>query len=83
MKSNDKKALHSKSLKQLQQQLSELQQELAKSKLALHANKLEDVAQINRLKKDVARVKTVITKKQNLEVNQISDKQEQESELTQ
>ena len=78
MKSNDKKALHTKSVKQLQQQLDELQGELAKSRLELHANKLEDVSKINRLRKDIARVKTVITVKQKKEANQtqVSDEQE-------
>jgi large subunit ribosomal protein L29 len=78
MKSNDKKALHTKSVNQLQQQLDELQGELAKSRLELHANKLEDVSKINRLRKDIAKVKTVITAKQKKEANQtqVSDEQE-------
>ncbi len=63
MRSNDIKALASKSLKQLQEQLDELTKELSQSRLALFANKLENTSKINRLRKDIARVKTVITQK--------------------
>lgn len=76
MRSNDIKALASKSIKQLQEQLEELQLDLSKSRLALHANKLEDTSKINRLRKDVARVKTVITQKFTQEKKESSTKKE-------
>lgn len=63
MKSSDIKALASKSLKQLKEQLEETQKELTQSRLALHANKLEDTSKVYRLRKDIARIKTVITQK--------------------
>lgn len=76
MRSNDIKALASKSIKQLQEQLEELQLDLSKSRLALHANKLEDTSKINRLRKDIARVKTVITQKFTQEKKESSTKKE-------
>ncbi len=63
MKSQQIKALHQKSMAELQSQLQDLQQQLAKARLELAAQKLEDTSLPDRLRKDVARIKTVITEK--------------------
>lgn len=69
MKKDEKLALHKKTVVQLQQLLEEVQKELVQARLALHANKLEDTSKVYRLRKNLARIKTVLTIK-NKEVDQ-------------
>lgn len=63
MRSNDIKALHDKSTKELSVQLEELLMLLAKSRLEKKAGKLKNT-HIAMLADDVARVKTVIRNKE-------------------
>ncbi len=69
MKKDEKQALHEKTVVQLQQLLEEVQKELVQARLALHANKLEDTSKVYRLRKNLARIKTILTIK-NKEVDQ-------------
>jgi large subunit ribosomal protein L29 len=63
MKANQKKALHQKSVEELNQELIALEKELTKARLELAAQKLEDTSKPKRLVKNVARIKTIITEK--------------------
>ena len=63
MKFNQKKALHEKSIDQLNQELVDLEKDLTKARLELAAQKLEDVSKPKRLVKNIARIKTIITEK--------------------
>ena len=63
MRSNDIKALHDKSTKELNVQLEDLLMLLAKSRLQKKAGKLKNT-HIAMLADDVARVKTVIRNKE-------------------
>jgi len=63
MKSNDIKALHNKTIKELQIQLNELLMLLAKSRLEKRAGKLKNT-HTALLSDDVARIKTVIRNKE-------------------
>jgi len=79
MKKADKLALKEKTLPQLQQLLEKTQKELVQARLALHANKLEDTSKVYRLRKEVARIKTILTiKNRNLEQDQNLDQNNQE-----
>ncbi len=60
MKRNDIKALATKNVSQLQDQLQKLMVELSQAKLAKKAGKLQNVRSIGFLKDDIARVKTVL-----------------------
>ena len=62
MRTNDIKALHNKTIKELEVQLNELLMLLAKSRLQKKAGKLKNT-HIALLADDVARVKTVIRSK--------------------
>lgn len=62
MRSNDIKALHGKTIQELNLQLEELLIKLAKSRLEKTAGKLKNT-HIAMLADDVARVKTVIRSK--------------------
>lgn len=66
MKRNDIKALHGKSVKELEAQLKDLLVELAQARLKKAAGKLENT-HTALLSDDVARVKTVISMKKKLE----------------
>lgn len=70
MKRNDITALHEKTTAELQKQLSELQKELATSKLQKVVGKLPNVAKVQVLRNDVARVKTVLRAQQLAQVQQ-------------
>jgi ribosomal protein L29 len=61
MKSNDIKALHTKTTAELQQLVVELQQQLAKVRLEKAARKSSSGAVPSRISDDIARVKTVMT----------------------
>ncbi|MBD3279099.1 MAG: 50S ribosomal protein L29 [Candidatus Pacebacteria bacterium] len=63
MKSNDIKALPTKTISELQQQLTELQQQFAKAKLARKAGKEPNTKLVSNLADDIARVKTVLHQK--------------------
>jgi ribosomal protein L29 len=64
MKRNDIRALHDKTVAELQKQLGELQQERTKAKQELSVGKLADVRQTGKLADDIARVKAVIAEKE-------------------
>ena len=64
MKRNDIKALHDKSLPELQAQLRDLQKQLNKAKLELAVDKLDDVNLPAKLGDDIARIKTILKNKQ-------------------
>jgi len=53
------------SVEELQAKTVELQQELFNLRFQLHTGHLENTARISQLRKDVARVKTVLSSKQN------------------
>jgi len=53
------------SVEELQAKAAELQQEMFNLRFQLHTGHLENTARISQLRKDVARVKTVISSKQN------------------
>ena len=53
------------SVEELQAKTEELQQELFNLKFQLHTGHLENTARISQIRKDVARVKTVLSSKQN------------------
>lgn len=53
------------SVEELQAKTEELQQELFNLKFQLHTGHLENTARISQLRKDVARVKTVLSSKLN------------------
>lgn len=67
MKKSDISALHESSIKQLLEKLEKTQLELVQSRLALSANKLEDSSKVYRLRKEVAKIKTVLTIKKQQE----------------
>jgi len=62
MKANEIKDL---SVEELQAKTEELQQELFNLKFQLHTGHLENTARISQVRKDVARVKTVLSGKLN------------------
>ena len=63
MKKNDIKALHQKTVAELEKMLNELNLSLAAKRLMKKAGRLENVSEIRTLSDDIARVKTVITEK--------------------
>ncbi len=64
MKSNDIKALQTKTIEELKVQLDDLSLQLATARLQKKAGKLKNVSSVHTIADDVARVKTVITNKQ-------------------
>ena len=62
MKANEIKDL---SVEELQAKAAELQQELFNLRFQLHTGHLENTARVSQVRKDVARVKTVLTSKLN------------------
>ena len=63
MKTNDIKALHTKSSTELQKDLEQMLLDLANMRLKAKAGKLENSSQLKSLRKDIARVKTIMTLK--------------------
>ncbi len=53
------------SVEELQAKAAELQQEMFNLRFQLHTGHLENTARLSQVRKDVARVKTVITSKLN------------------
>lgn len=64
MKSNDIKALHDKDQIELKKELSVLMKDLAGMRLLAKAGKLDSLAKLKNLRKDVARIKTVLREKE-------------------
>ena len=67
MKSQDIKALQQKSQAELKKDLAQLMRDLAGMRLAAKVGKLDSPAKLKNLRKDIARLKTVI---RNKELNQ-------------
>ena len=67
MKSQDIKALQQKSQAELKTDLAQLMHDLAGMRLAAKVGKLDSPAKLKNLRKDIARLKTVI---RNKELNQ-------------
>ncbi len=82
MKQQEIKELHQKSRKELQSILEEIRTDLAKAKLNMSVGQLEDVNLPDKLSDDIARIKTIMRKKQLLaEAKQlVKQKQEEEPE---
>lgn len=57
-------SLHSLSLKELQAKLRELQSQLVETRLKLAQHQLKDVHAAFKLRKEIARVKTIIREKE-------------------
>lgn len=64
MNAQQKKDLHQKTQAQLQKELATIELDLAKAKLERSAQKLEDTSKPDRLRKQVARIKTILKQKQ-------------------
>ena len=64
MKINDIKALHDKSQEELKKELSALIKDLAGMRLLAQANKLDSPAKLKNLRKDIARIKTILREKE-------------------
>lgn len=62
MKANE---INDLSVEDLQAKAAELQQELFNLRFQLHTGHLENTARVSQVRKDVARVKTVLTSKLN------------------
>ena len=63
MKRNDIKALHQKTVAELEKMLTELNLSLAAKRLMKKAGRLENTSELKTLSDDIARVKTIITEK--------------------
>jgi len=63
MKRNDIKALHQKTVAELEKMLNDLSLELAAKRLMKKAGRLENVSEVKTLSDDIARVKTIIGEK--------------------
>jgi|GEM_PF-5911964 len=80
MKKSEISALHESSIKQLLEKLAKTQLELVQARLALSANKLEDSSKVYRLRKEVAKIKTILTiKKQQEEQAKKDDNKAEDS----
>lgn len=64
MNKSEIQELHQKKIGELEQLLQEVQKELTKARLEVGANKLEDTAKPYRLRKKMARIKTIIREKE-------------------
>jgi large subunit ribosomal protein L29 len=64
MKTNDIKALHDKEQTELKKDLSGLMKDLAGMRLLAKAGKLDSPAKLKNLRKDVARIKTILREKE-------------------
>ncbi|MFC1727534.1 50S ribosomal protein L29 [Patescibacteria group bacterium] len=64
MKLKQIKALHSKSVKELMELLKKTEKELVSLKMDLGIGKLKNVRQVREKKRDLARVKTILRKKE-------------------
>lgn len=64
MKRNDITALASKSISELQAQLTQLMAEVTKARLAKKTGRLANLRSISHLNDDIARIKTIMRQKQ-------------------
>jgi large subunit ribosomal protein L29 len=64
MKTNDIKALHEKEQQELKKDLAVLIKDLAGMRLLAKAGKLDSPAKLKNLRKDIARIKTVLREKE-------------------
>lgn len=64
MKRNDITALQEKTVEQLNKQLSDLQKQVAAARLQKTVGKLTNPSQIQVMRNDIARVKTVLRQRQ-------------------
>lgn len=64
MKRNDIKALHQKTVAELEKDLAKFNNDLANMRLQKKVGKLDSVAKLKNLSDDIARIKTVITEKE-------------------
>ena len=64
MKRKEIKALHDKTIKELDELLSGAYQNLAKSRLELAAGKIKDTKILVKLRDDLARIQTVLKERQ-------------------
>lgn len=64
MKASD---LREQTVSELQQKETELQRELWKTRMNNYTNQLDDTAKIRRLRRDIARVKTILGERQRTE----------------
>lgn len=67
MKRNDITKLHQLTVAELQAQADQLDLDITQAKLARSVGKLKDTSSINRLRKDLARVRTILTQKKLVE----------------
>jgi large subunit ribosomal protein L29 len=56
--------LREQTVEELQQQEKDLQRELWKTRMNNYTNQLDDTAKIRRLRRDIARVKTILAERQ-------------------
>ncbi len=63
MKRNDIKALHEKTVAELDKELAKLNHELANMRLQKKVGKLSSVSKLKNLSDDIARIKTIVTEK--------------------
>lgn len=63
MKRNDIRALHQKTVAELDKDLLELNHNLANMRLQKKVGKLSSVAKLKNLSDDIARIKTILTEK--------------------
>jgi len=63
MKRNDIRALHQKTVAELDKDLVELNHNLANMRLQKKVGKLSSVAKLKNLSDDIARIKTILTEK--------------------
>ena len=63
MKRNDIRALHQKTVAELDKDLVELNHSLANMRLQKKVGKLSSVAKLKNLSDDIARIKTILTEK--------------------
>lgn len=63
MKRNDIKALHQKTVAELEKMLNEMTLSLAAKRLMKKAGRLENTSEVKTLSDDIARIKTIITEK--------------------
>ena len=64
MKTNDKKALHTKTIVELQQMIAEAKQALFTAKIEKSQMKLKDTSSIARKQDDIARMLTILRTKE-------------------
>jgi large subunit ribosomal protein L29 len=63
MKRNDIRALHQKTVAELDKELVELNHSLANMRLQKKVGKLSSVSKLKNLSDDIARIKTILTEK--------------------